>query len=70
MDEKNNFICNFFKLNAQGRKAFYLRRKRQNGNPNHGPLGENFPGRKELNCIGEQFLLRSNLFSEKGTKLL
>jgi hypothetical protein len=46
INEKNSFICNFFKLDAQGRKAFYLRRKRQNGNPNHVPLRKNFPRKK------------------------
>jgi hypothetical protein len=51
MDEKTKPLCNFFKLNAMGRKGLSPREK-QNGSPNHIPSR-----RKKLNYHKEQFLL-------------
>jgi hypothetical protein len=48
---KKKPLCNFFKLNVLGRKGLSPRRK-QNGSPNHVPLG-----RKKLTYPKEQFLL-------------
>jgi hypothetical protein len=55
MDEKKKtkkHLSNFFKLNAQGKMGLSLG-MRQNGNPNHVPLG-----RKELSCPDKQFISR------------
>jgi hypothetical protein len=59
-------LGNFFKLDAFGRKGLFMGRK-QNGSPNHAPLGrrglnylgDQFPlGRKGLSCHGEELLSR------------